>query len=105
MKQAIWITYDLGIKGDYEGLYSWLADHEAKECGDNVAFLKYDIQDNLVEQLKQDLSAHVNLSKPDRIYLIWKENDKLKGHYLFGRRKAAPWTGYGSQIAEIDEEG
>ena len=105
MEKAIWLAYDLGIKGDYEGLYSWLDDHEAKECGDNVAFLKYDTQDNLVEQLKQDLSTYVKLSKSDRIYLIWKENDKLRGHYLFGKRKAAPWTGYGSQTVEIDEEG
>lgn len=33
MKQLIWISYDLGVSGDYENLYAWLDDHGAKECG------------------------------------------------------------------------
>ena len=37
MKKFIWLSYDLGIGGDYESLYSWLDNHEAKECGDSVA--------------------------------------------------------------------
>ena len=28
MKKAIWISYDLGIGGDYDGLYRWLANHD-----------------------------------------------------------------------------
>ena len=31
---TVWISYDLGIRGDYEGLYAWLDSHRAKECGD-----------------------------------------------------------------------
>ena len=31
---TIWISYDLGVRGDYEGLYAWLDSHGAKECGD-----------------------------------------------------------------------
>ena len=41
MGKFIWLSYDLGIRGDYESLYSWLDDHEAKECGDSVAFLSF----------------------------------------------------------------
>ena len=41
MKQAIWLSYDLGVRGDYEGLYAWLDKHQAKECGDNIAYFVY----------------------------------------------------------------
>lgn len=52
MKKAIWISYDLGVKGDYEGLYAWLDDHKAIECGDSVAFINYSVRDQnkLVEE-------------------------------------------------------
>jgi len=42
MHTAMWMSYDLGVKGDYEGLYAWLDDHDAKECGNSVAFLRYE---------------------------------------------------------------
>ena len=32
-RSTIWISYDLGVRGDYENLYSWLDTHGAKECG------------------------------------------------------------------------
>ena len=41
MKKAIWISYDLGIKGDFQGLYAWLDDHDGIECGNSVAFIQY----------------------------------------------------------------
>lgn len=41
MTKAIWISYDLGIGGDYDGLYRWLANHKAVECGDGLAFFNY----------------------------------------------------------------
>ena len=40
-KQVIWISFDLGIRGDYENLYAWLDEHGAKECGDNFASIIY----------------------------------------------------------------
>jgi len=43
MKKAVWISYDLGIKGDYQGLYSWLDDHDAIECGNSVAFIQFEV--------------------------------------------------------------
>lgn len=29
----MWLGYDLGVKGDYPGLYAILDDHDAIECG------------------------------------------------------------------------
>jgi len=31
-----WLSFDLGLRGNYELLYAWLDAMEAKECGDNV---------------------------------------------------------------------
>ena len=54
IKKAIWISYDLEFGGDYEGLYRWLANHEAVECGDGVTFFIYIPKDTglLLEELK-----------------------------------------------------
>ena len=39
MARRYWISFDLGLQGDYDALYAWLDKHEAKECGENVATL------------------------------------------------------------------
>lgn len=104
MKKTVWIAYDLGVKGDYEGLYAWLDDHGAKESGNNLAVLQYDYKKNVVEELQEDLKQKVTFNKHDRIYLIWREAGKIKGKFIVGKRKAAPWSGYGAQEPQIDEE-
>ena len=104
MKKTVWISYDLGVKGDYEGLYSWLDNHKAKECGNSVAVVEYDYTDALEEDLQKDLSQNVNFAKHDRVYIIWQEDQKMQGKFLFGKRKAAPWSGYGYQETQVDEE-
>lgn len=105
MKKAIWLSYDLGIKGDYEGLYAWLDDHDAIECGDSVSFFKFNVkkQENIIEELKSDLKENVNLSKRDRIYVIFTIDKKIKGQFIFGKRKASPWEGHGSKESGVDE--
>lgn len=105
MKKAIWLSYDLGIRGDYEGLYAWLDNHEAVECGNGIALFKFDVTDidNLIDELKRDLSENVEFSKRDRVYVIWKIRNKLKGNFIFGKRKASPWEGYGSKDSGVDE--
>ncbi len=107
MKKAVWLSYDLSIKGDYEGLYSWLDDQNAKECGDSLAFFNFDIKkdEHLADKLKQEIENSVSLSKRDRIYIIYRDdNNKLKGTFLFGGRKSAPWTGYGIKQVVVDED-
>jgi len=80
MRKAIWLSYDLGVKGDYEGLYAWLDDLEAKECGDSLAFFNYEIDDdrNLIEKIKEDIENNIALTKRDRIYIIFR-NAERKG--------------------------
>ena len=106
-KQLIWLSYDLGINGDYPNLYSWLDSHNARECGDSMAAFEFEYQKNLVAELKQALKRTLKTKKSDRIYLIYKNEEcKLKGSFIIGRRKPAPWKGY-AQISEpgFEDEG
>lgn len=100
-KKLIWISYDLGPGGDYEGLYYWLDHHGAKECGDSVAALWFSYTSDLAASLKKSLKE-VALRAKDRVYVIYQKSDgSPAGKFIFGGRKVAPWKGY----AEIGEEG
>lgn len=98
MKQAIWISYDLGIKGDYPGLYRWLDLHKAKECGNSCAYLKYEFTDDIRTELKADLERNISFNPGDRIYVvisvIHQGKEQYLGQFLFGNRKASPWEGF-----------
>lgn len=105
MQKSIWISYDLGVKGDYPSLYAWLDNNGAIECGDSIAFLKYEAQPNedFPEKIKQDLKSKISFSKTDRVYLIWRTAEGgIKGRFIIGKRKAAPWQGYGDTATEDD---
>jgi hypothetical protein len=104
---TVWLSYDLGVRGDYEALYAWLDAHEAKECGDALAVLTYRHEGSLVDKLKADLKRHVTTDKRTRIYVIYRDQStgKNKGRFIFGSRRAAAWTGYApSELATEDDE-
>jgi hypothetical protein len=99
-----WLSFDLGLRGNYEGLYEWLDNLNAKECGDSVATF---VSDKNTEIIRKELSRIVD--EKSRIYLISRITAKGQTHtvgkFIIGRRKAAPWVGYGaSSSAESDEE-
>jgi hypothetical protein len=104
---TVWISYDLGVRGDYEGLYTWLDSHQAKECGDSLAVLTYRYDGSLPDKLKADLKKSISIDKRTRIYVVYREitTNKNKGRFLFGGRRAAAWTGYApSESATVDDE-
>ena len=105
MKKAIWISYDLGIGGDYDGLYRWLANHKAVECGDGLAFFNYVPKniESLLEELKGEIEDCVRVNNKTRIYCIRKEGDSMKGTFLFGARKGNPWEGYGDVDNQVED--
>lgn len=110
MEKTIWLVYDLGVTGDYSGLYTWLDDLDAKEIGNNAAVLTYTYQRNLIDEIKNDLVSKVSFGSNDRIYLIHKVEEngssKVAGEFIIGNRKAAPWVGYGENVlnfADVDE--
>jgi hypothetical protein len=107
MKCAIWISFDLGVKGDYEGMYMLLDSLEAKECGDSAAFFNFNYEGDLVSALKGAIDEHVTLDRRSRIYAVFPgEDGKYKGRFLVGRRKRPAWAGYAAQdYQEEDESG
>jgi hypothetical protein len=92
MKETYWLSYDLGIKGDYENLYTWLDSHAAKECGKGLAVFEFEGDEKALED---ELKRSIQL-KDGRLYLISLHHDKAKGSFLAGNRIRSPWEGYGS---------
>ncbi|OAV68899.1 hypothetical protein Barb6XT_00763 [Bacteroidales bacterium Barb6XT] len=107
MKKAVWITYDLGVRGDYTSLYAWLDDHQATECGDSTAFFNYEYKESkpFIEQIQEDLRSKVKIESGNRIYIIRNEEGKTKGTFLIGKRKANSWEGYGEKTDDTEEVG
>ncbi len=101
--KGIWISYDLGIGGDYPGLYQWLDSKGAEECGEGLAFLNFSfepvnpdassmegLRKSLAYYLKQELSQSIKTDRSTRIYMIFEN----RGEFIFGGRKSNPWKGY-----------
>ena len=103
IEKAIWLSYDLGIGGDYPGLYKWLDNHKAVECGNSVAYFDYTVDERKLDELPQiiyeDIKGVVDLRPGDRLYLIRREVTpsvtKVRGSFICGKRKSNPWEGYG----------
>ncbi|ADV84252.1 hypothetical protein [Terriglobus saanensis] len=95
-----WLTYDLGIRGDYESLYEWLDQQHAVECGDSVATF---VSRKSADEIKKELAAILGTEKRSRVYLI--SGRAHKGQFLIGGRKSAPWAGFAlaSQASGSDE--
>ena len=105
METAVWVSYDLGATGDYEGMYAWLDNLDAKECGTSVAFIKsFEHEGDLAGALRTGISEHVQMGKRARVYVIAKRPDgRMFGRYVIGKRKGSPWEGYGDS-SEPDED-
>jgi hypothetical protein len=104
---ALWISYDLGIQGDYASMYAWLDSHRAQECGDTLAFLNFEHRGPLKESLQEAIEKAVTINARTRMYVIYREADarKSKGTFLFGGRRAPPWAGYSPNGPDtVDEE-
>lgn len=105
-KKDFWLSYDLGLDGDYEGLYTWLDKHNARECGKCLAVINdYGYSGDFISFLKEDLSLNIKIDEKTRIYIIYRDNltKKIKGKFIFGKRVRSPWRGY--YIKEVEEEG
>ena len=63
MKKAIWVSFDLGVRGDYEGIYTWLDEHGAEECGDSLAYLKYESDDDFISSFTRDIRKAIEITR------------------------------------------
>jgi len=104
MKTLIWISYDLGVRGDYEGIYTFLDTYDARECDDSIAVLSFEYEDDLIAELKAEIQKYVDLQPRSRVYVFSRDDKRYKGRFIFGRRKRAPWAGYAGRESEEEDE-
>ena len=92
----MWITFDLGVDGDYRGLYAWLDAHDASGCGELVAVLTYPCEGSLPDRLRDDLKNSIGIDEHTSIYVIYREpaTNENRGAFVFGGRRAPVWDGY-----------
>lgn len=104
-KQRVWITFDLGVRGDYDRLYQWLDEKQAVEFGNGAATFEYDFKkdandiNSMLEQLRKDIDDNVNCDAKTKIYALTLQNGQSRpaGSFIFGKRKPSPWEGYASK--------
>ena len=104
MKSLVWLSFDLGVSGDYEGMYAWLDEKEAKECGNSVACFWLEHDEDAAKTLKAEIEDRISLNKRSRIYVVYQEQGRFRGRFIIGGRKSAPWDGYGIQEECYDEQ-
>jgi len=107
-KKMVWLAFDLGLQGDYEGLYTWLAKHGALECGDGLARLRYPAGPksiaSFLEKLQKSLRGGVKFDDRARIYVIFRDKNAIRGRWLVGHRRRSPWEDYlPSQKSSADD--
>jgi hypothetical protein len=98
MVTRYWISFDLGLRGDYAEFYGWLDKQEAKECGDNVATL---VSEKTRDEIVKELSDRLSQEKNPRVYVI---DRKKGGKFVIGKRKLAPWSGYAQTVFDSGDE-
>jgi hypothetical protein len=99
-KNRFWLSYDLGLRGNYSVLYSWLDDIGAEDCGDSVATFLFDGDREAVAKVITKLTR-----KQGRMYLIGRNKEgHVTGKCISGRRKAPAWTGASNRLSEDHEE-
>ena len=104
MESFVWMSYDLGVSGDYEGLYTWLDNHKAKECGNSVACFWFSHVGDVLTSLKVEIEGAASLNKRSRIYVVYTDTEGTKGRFIIGGRKGAPWDGFGMHEADSDDQ-
>jgi hypothetical protein len=104
MKTRVWLSYDLGVSGDYDSLYFWLDEHEALECGDSIATFLWKNTGDIKTEIKESLQKDIKFKKTRRVYVVFQKADgSYTGSFIIGKRKASPWEGYSLESSEDDE--
>jgi hypothetical protein len=97
-KSRYWISFDLGLMGDYSRVYEWLDSLDAEECGPGVATIT---STKTRDQLAAEIQRLFKGAPRARAYVI---SMKQGGRFVAGGRKAAPWEGFAaSTLHAVDE--
>jgi hypothetical protein len=98
-----WLIFDIGLSTSFENLFAWLDDNDADECGDNAATFS---SNKSVQTIVKELTAACQNGGGSRLYLVRRN---VQGHgyvdrFIVGRRKAAPWSGFGSSSSPDEKD-
>ena len=95
-RNRYWLSFDVGLTSSYENLYAWLDDHQAQECGDNIAtFFHVKSFDSLAQELVRVVQK--DNARATRLYLIGRTKENVyRGRFILGKRKANQRQGFGS---------
>jgi hypothetical protein len=101
-KTRYWISFDLGLMGDYSRFYEWLDSQDAEECGSGMAsVVSTQTRDKMVAEIQNILKD----APRARVYLISKQPDgRFGGKFIAGGRKAAPWAGFAVHASNALDE-
>jgi len=97
-----WLSFDLGIRGNYDALYEWLDNMGAEECADSLASFT---SDKRREEIASEVASILDPSA--RVYLIGKRarDGRVVGNFVMGKRRRSAWAGYGGAVpSEVEEE-
>lgn len=101
-KTRYWLSFDLGLMGDYSHLYEWLDSMEAQECGSGMATVT---TTKSREQLEREIQRLLKGAPKARAYVIAPRPDgKFAGEFVAGGRKAAPWAGFAIRTSDSADE-
>lgn len=105
MEAYVILTYDLGISGDYKGLFKFMDSHEAIETAGNTGVFKFQYKANLKEELKSEIEKYVKINEGDRIYCFSKpvNENNFFGFFVAGGRVTPPWKGFSQERVEQDQ--
>ena len=102
------LNFGLGIRGDYDNLYTFLDKNKAIDCGNSNCVFEYHFRgsdlayEDKFTQLLEDIEKSVNFGKNDRIYVVVHNDEgNPKGKFIVGQRKTPVWDGYA--VKEEDE--
>ena len=96
-----WLAFDLGFGADYDELFEWLDEKDAKECTPNVATFT---TSKSVKTIQEELSDVLSDNKKARLYIVFNKQGETAGRWIVGKRKAAPWAGFFIPESEQEED-
>jgi hypothetical protein len=101
-KTRYWISYDLGLMGDYSNFYEWLDSQNAEECGSSMASLvSIKTRDQIIAEIQNIFKG----TPRARAYIISILPDgRFGGKFIAGGRKAAPWAGFAVHASSALDE-
>lgn len=88
--KAFCISFELK-KNNSKKMHQWLAAHEAKECGADVAFIaRYEFDNMFEQELMHDLELMTD--ELERAYVICSDGrGDVSGKFIIGSRKESSW--------------